>query len=38
MKDEGDVYRRLQEHLDELPVGYPATGSGVERPGWLHQR
>ena len=30
MKDEGDVYRRLQKHLDELPVGYPATASGVE--------
>ena len=30
MKSEGDVYRRLQEHLDELPVGYPATQSGVE--------
>ena len=30
MKDEGDVYRRLQERLDELPVGYPATASGVE--------
>ena len=25
-----DVYRRLQEHLDSLPVGYPATQSGVE--------
>jgi electron transport complex protein RnfB len=30
MADEGDVYRRLQERLDELPVGYPATESGVE--------
>ena len=30
MKDEGDVYRRLQQRLDELPVGYPATRSGVE--------
>jgi electron transport complex protein RnfB len=28
--DEGDVYRRLQEHLDALPVAYPATESGVE--------
>jgi Pyruvate/2-oxoacid:ferredoxin oxidoreductase delta subunit len=27
---EVDVYRRLQEHLDALPVGYPATKSGVE--------
>jgi electron transport complex protein RnfB len=25
-----DVYRRLQEHLDKMPVGFPATESGVE--------
>ena len=25
-----DIYRELQEHLDELPIGYPATDSGVE--------
>lgn len=25
-----DVYRRLQEHLDVMPVGFPATESGVE--------
>ncbi len=25
-----DVYRRLQQHLDKMPVGYPATTSGVE--------
>ena len=30
MAEERDVYRRLQERLDELPVGYPATESGVE--------
>ncbi len=30
MADEGDVYRRLQKHLDALPVGFPATESGVE--------
>ena len=30
MTDDGDVYRRLQKHLDALPVGYPATESGVE--------
>lgn len=24
------VYRRLQEHLDNMPVGFPATESGVE--------
>ena len=25
-----DVYRKLQEHLDNMPVAYPATKSGVE--------
>ena len=25
-----DIYRRLQEHLDNLPGGFPATDSGVE--------
>jgi Pyruvate/2-oxoacid:ferredoxin oxidoreductase delta subunit len=30
MADEGDVYRRLQEHLDALPIAFPATESGVE--------
>lgn len=25
-----DVYRRLAQHLDKLPNGYPATESGVE--------
>lgn len=25
-----DPYRRLQEHLDKLPVGFPRTKSGVE--------
>jgi Pyruvate/2-oxoacid:ferredoxin oxidoreductase delta subunit/predicted transcriptional regulator len=30
MPSEGDVYRRLQKHLDELPVAFPATASGVE--------
>jgi len=24
------VYRRLQEHIDKMPVGFPATESGVE--------
>lgn len=24
------VYRRLQQHLDRMPVGFPATESGVE--------
>jgi len=27
---EVDVYRELQKHLDSLPVGFPATDSGVE--------
>ena len=27
---EPDVYRRLQQHLDRMPVGFPATESGVE--------
>jgi Na+-translocating ferredoxin:NAD+ oxidoreductase subunit B len=30
MPDEGDVYRRLQEHIDALPIPYPRTESGVE--------
>jgi len=30
MTAETDAYRRLQEHLDKMPVGYPATKSGVE--------
>jgi len=25
-----DIYRKLQEHLDTLPIGYPPTESGVE--------
>jgi NAD-dependent dihydropyrimidine dehydrogenase PreA subunit len=25
-----DVYRRLAQHLDSLPAGYPSTDSGVE--------
>ena len=24
------IYRNLQEHLDNFPIGFPATGSGVE--------
>ena len=27
---ESDIYRKLQLHLDTLPIGYPATESGVE--------
>ena len=30
MTAENDTYRKLQEHLDKMPVGYPATKSGVE--------
>ena len=28
--DGTDVYRRLQKHIDNMPVGFPATESGVE--------
>ncbi len=30
MRSQTDVYRRLQRHLDKMPVGFPATDSGVE--------
>ncbi|MCK4697034.1 MAG: 4Fe-4S binding protein [Dehalococcoidia bacterium] len=30
MMTESQVYRALQKHLDELPIGYPQTKSGVE--------
>ena len=30
MNTEGQIYRDLQKHLDRLPIGYPATESGVE--------
>jgi electron transport complex protein RnfB len=30
MAAETDAYRRLQEHLDRMPVGYPSTKTGVE--------
>jgi hypothetical protein len=30
MVAEAVTYRKLQEHLDKMPVGYPATKSGVE--------
>jgi Pyruvate/2-oxoacid:ferredoxin oxidoreductase delta subunit len=30
MTAETDAYRRLQKHLDKMPVGYPPTKSGVE--------
>ena len=27
---ENDTYRRLQQHLDRLPIPFPATNSGVD--------
>ncbi len=30
MGQDADVYRRLQQHLDRMPVAFPATASGVE--------
>ncbi|MFI5181526.1 MAG: ATP-binding protein [Thermoanaerobaculia bacterium] len=30
METNKDFYRRLQEHIDRMPVGFPATKSGVE--------
>ena len=30
MNVENTVFRKLQEHLDKSPVGYPKTESGVE--------
>lgn len=30
MSKESNVYRELQQHLDKLPIGFPATESGVE--------
>lgn len=30
MPEKPDVYRRLQRHLDKMPVGFPETESGVE--------
>lgn len=29
-KDTEDVYRKLRRHLDQFPIGYPSTDSGVE--------
>jgi NAD-dependent dihydropyrimidine dehydrogenase PreA subunit len=29
-KENLDIYRELQRHLDKLPIGFPATESGVE--------
>jgi ferredoxin len=30
MSGETDAYRALQQHLDQMPIGYPATQSGAE--------
>ena len=30
IEEEIDTYRELQMHLDKMPVGYPATESGIE--------
>ena len=30
MKDSDDIYRRLQQHIDRMPIPFPATKSGVE--------
>ena len=30
MTDQGDVYRRLRKHIDDMPIPYPETRSGVE--------
>jgi len=29
-EDNLGIYRKLQQHLDKMPVGYPATESGIE--------
>ncbi len=30
MSKNSNIYRELQEHLDKLPIGFPATDSGIE--------
>lgn len=30
MEHEDEIYRELQLHLDKLPIGFPATASGIE--------
>ena len=25
-----NIYRELQKHLDKMPIGFPATESGIE--------
>ncbi|MFX0058859.1 MAG: hypothetical protein ACFE85_18685 [Candidatus Hodarchaeota archaeon] len=26
--DDSDIYRKLQEHLDQMPIGFPRAESG----------
>ncbi len=30
IEEKSDIYQKLQQHLDKMPIGYPATKSGVE--------
>lgn len=30
IEKEDNIYRKLQHQLDTLPIGFPATNSGVE--------
>jgi ferredoxin len=30
MSDENDIFRSLQKHLDQFPIGLPATPTGIE--------
>ena len=30
MSESSKIYRKLQQHLDTLPVGFPSTVSGIE--------
>jgi electron transport complex protein RnfB len=27
---QSDIYRKLQQHLDKFPIGFPPTESGIE--------
>ena len=29
-KDTGEIYQKLRKHLDDFPIGFPSTKSGVE--------
>ena len=28
--EDSDIYRRLQQHLDQMPVGFPRAESGAD--------